>query len=425
MGNRVQYDVVVAGAGVAGVAAALAAARGGARTALVEKLVVTGGLATAGNVNMYLPLCDGVGTQVTYGIAEELLRACFAYGPGGIPGDWQEPASRSRLRSVFSPASFVLAINELLEKGGVEVWYDSLACEPLLDGPRVSGVTVENKSGRTVLEAGCTVDATGDADIAWRAGVPCEEGENYLTAWTLQASLESARQAAEAGSGRPLLEMYRAGASDTGAGHPEHVRLFSGINGRDVSEFIRESHRLVRERYRDEQSRLGADGRSDLFPLALPTMANYRTTRCIEGRLKLNNGDAWRRFDDAVGVVADWRGGGGYQRDVWEVPYGALIPRKLDGLLTAGRCIAATREAWAVMRVIPGAAHTGEIAGTAAALCARHGCQPAALRHSELVDTLRASGLRCSLPEVYGESYAQRRPPPSADGGSALSWDHT
>ena len=132
------FDVIVAGAGVAGVAAALAAARAGSRTALVEKTVFPGGLATAGNVLAYLPLSDSRGQQVTFGIAEQLLRAALRYGPGDIPPDWRDPQTRSRFGSRFSPASLVLALDEELTGAGVEIWYDTLICQtvvaPVLTG---------------------------------------------------------------------------------------------------------------------------------------------------------------------------------------------------------------------------------------------------------------------------------------------------
>ena len=104
-----KYDVVVAGAGVAGVAAALACARRGLHTALVEKTILVGGLATSGLVNIYLPLCDGLGHQVLFGLAEELLHLSIKYGPGEIPPGWRETTSKTepqRYRVVFSPASF-------------------------------------------------------------------------------------------------------------------------------------------------------------------------------------------------------------------------------------------------------------------------------------------------------------------------------
>ena len=99
MGTGHDYDVAVAGGGVAGAAAAVAAARLGAKTVLIEKTCTPGGLASAGLINIYLPLCDGNGTQVTFGIAEELMRRALKYGPGTVPPDWMANAMRRR-RSV-------------------------------------------------------------------------------------------------------------------------------------------------------------------------------------------------------------------------------------------------------------------------------------------------------------------------------------
>jgi len=194
-----RYDVLVAGGGVAGVAAALEAARGGMRTALVEKTIQLGGLATSGLIDVYLPLCDGNGTQVTFGIAEELLHASIRYGPGTIPPAWRrerdarEPA---RYRVKFSPAAFALALDELVVEAGVELWLDTLICLPVADGGRVAGLEVETKSGRGLLRARCVVDATGDADVSHRCGAPCALGSNWLTIWAIQARLERAQQAA-------------------------------------------------------------------------------------------------------------------------------------------------------------------------------------------------------------------------------------
>jgi 2-polyprenyl-6-methoxyphenol hydroxylase-like FAD-dependent oxidoreductase len=386
------YDVLVAGAGVAGVAAAVAAARAGRRTALVEKTVLVGGLATSGLIFSYTPLCDGHGRQVTFGIAEELLHMSYRYGPGGVPPDWPAGEGR-RCGTRFSPAAFALALDELLLASDVELWLDTLACAPLMNGARVAGVEVETKAGRGVLRAACTVDATGDADLAHRAGAPCEEAENWLSLWALGASLEKARQATEGDTGDPLLSLVSVGASNTGDGHPEGTRTFRGTDARDVTEFVLAGRALLRERY----ARLQAErGRENVFPLALPAMAQFRTTRRIAGRALLSDGMAGRRFKDAVGLVANWWRRG----EVWEVPYGALVPQGVGGLLAAGRCISAEGEAWEVTRVIHGAAHTGQIAGVAAALCVERGTEPGDLDADGLRKALGERGLACRLDDV-------------------------
>jgi len=179
------YDVVVCGGGMAGVAAALAAARHGRKTCLLEKTVFPGGLATAGNVLIYLPLSDRRGRQVTFGLAEELLKASIAYGPGEVHviNDYAQGH-----QSVFNPASFILALDELLLAAGVEVWFDSLVCGVQTARGTITGVAVENKSGRGLVKGKTFVDATGDADLAFRAGAPCAVQENFMTIWAAGAS---------------------------------------------------------------------------------------------------------------------------------------------------------------------------------------------------------------------------------------------
>ena len=90
--KSVHYDVAVCGAGVAGAAAAISAARQGAKTVLIEKQCLLGGLATSGLIYIYLPLCDGYGNQVIYGVSEEMLKRCVEYGPFAVPEQWGGPA---------------------------------------------------------------------------------------------------------------------------------------------------------------------------------------------------------------------------------------------------------------------------------------------------------------------------------------------
>ena len=140
------YDVAVCGGGIAGAAAALAAARRGQKTALIEKTIFTGGLATTGLIYIYLPLCDGNGTQVTSGITEELLLASLKYGPGNVP-EWrkgQNTEEAKRYRVTFSPASFIISLDELLTMAGVDIWFDTLICAANVQDGRLAAVEVEN-----------------------------------------------------------------------------------------------------------------------------------------------------------------------------------------------------------------------------------------------------------------------------------------
>jgi 2-polyprenyl-6-methoxyphenol hydroxylase-like FAD-dependent oxidoreductase len=386
------YDVLVAGAGVAGVAAALQAARMGLRTALIEKTVLLGGLATTGLINIYLPLCDGRGRQVTFGIAEELLRLSIKYGPGDVPAGWREPgehAERGRYRVAFSPASFVLAMDEALEAAGVTLWLDTLVCRPVIADDRITGLAVENKNGRGLLTAACMIDATGDADVAFRAGAPCAEGDNWLSLWAVQVSLERAERAVRSPNAASLLDVIHLGADNAGRGAPPGFPKLHGTDAEQVTEFVMASRRLLREHYAARQAEGGAADRRTLFPVTLPSMAQFRTTRRILGRETMRDGEHGQQRPTAIGLVADWRKAG----YVWEIPYGALLPQGVTGLLVAGRCISSAGDAWEVTRVIPPAALTGQVAGLAAGLALRQGTTPDRLPASVLQTALEQLGI--------------------------------
>ena len=130
------YDTVVAGGGVAGISAALAAARGGARVLLIEREYLLGGLATLGLVTVFLPLCDGMGRQVTYGIAEELLRLSVKHGfEDRDCSEWLNKDARkterpkTRFETQYNPNIFAIAAEELLKKAGVEILFGTVVCD--------------------------------------------------------------------------------------------------------------------------------------------------------------------------------------------------------------------------------------------------------------------------------------------------------
>ena len=375
-----KYDVIVAGAGVAGIAAALECARSGLKTALLEKTIIPGGLATSGMVNIYLPLCDGNGRQLIHGISEELLKESIKYGPGSIPAGWGgvPGQKRSRYLVVFSPASFVLAIDELLEHKNIDVWYDTQISGAILKGQLLTGVEVLNKSGKLVLSASCFIDATGDADIANFAGAECTEGENRLSIWAINASSEKRGSSPD---------MIRLGADDSGRGHPEGAPILKGTGGKDTTTFVLESRRLLRKHYVKMQK---DHSREDEYPLALPIMAQFRTTRKIKGLASIKNDAFNRNIGDSVGVMPEWHFAG----RSWEVPYGSIVPQKIQGLLAVGRCMdAEAGDAWNVARVIPCAALTGQIAGISAVLSVENKAVPGDIELKDMRKVLDKRGI--------------------------------
>jgi len=383
-----RYDVLVCGGGIAGVAAALQAAREGRRTALLEKTILLGGLATAGLVWFYPPLYDARGVKVTAGLAEELLHLCYRYGPHRtaatvIGHDW----------TMFSPAAFITALDEALLEAGVDLWLDTLVCAPLMEGDRVQGVEAETKGGRIAFHAAVVVDATGDADIAHRAGAACVEAGNLLTMWIAQASMARARRAIEREDGTLLTEMVMLGDSLTDLEAWASSKTWSGLTAEDVTAFVRAGYKLLREHYAAAHA---SSSTRDQYPVTLPAMAQFRTTRRIVGRTVIAAGEYDQSRPDSIGLVADCRA----PERIWEIPYGALLPERIGGLLVAGRCMATEEDPWEATRVITGVAVAGQAAGLAAALAAGRGLTPSEVPVTALQERLRDLGVPCHRREL-------------------------
>jgi hypothetical protein len=208
------------------------------------------------------------------------------------------------------------------------------------------------------------IDATGDADVAYRADALCAESDNWLSMWAIQASYAKAQQVAAQPDKTSLLDCIRLGGDACGHGISLDVPKFYGTDSAQVTRFVVESRRLLREHYRAKHAAGGDTDRHKHFPVTLPAMAQFRTTRRIVGQAILTDGQDGVHVPTSVGLVPDWRKPG----PVWEVPYEILLPRGVTGLLVAGRCISSEGDAWEVTRVIPPAALTGQVTGIAARL---------------------------------------------------------
>jgi len=186
-----EYDVAVCGGGFAGISAALATARQGSKVVLFEKQYMLGGLGTSGIVTIYLPLCDGHGKQVSFGIAEELLRLSILHGAEGrYPENWLEnKGSRSekdkRFEVQYNPQLFAILAEKLLLDEGVDILYGTYVVDVDVNHGKINHVITENKSGRVAYKVKSVVDASGDCDIAHFSGAPTElfQQGNVLAAW--------------------------------------------------------------------------------------------------------------------------------------------------------------------------------------------------------------------------------------------------
>ena len=388
---RKNYDIAIAGAGVAGVAAALAAARHGKSVALLEKQCVIGGLATSGLVFIYLPLCDGMGRQCTFGIAEELLKLSMKYSPCDLPTEWGGPAdgfigfnARNRYQVIFSPAGFTIAMDAALKSAGVELWLDTLVCaaNTNADGA-VESIEVENLSGRGIITAKEFIDTTGTAAVARQGGAAIETMENCHSPWIIEKSDGKTIYSLEPHLGVKNFRFCTA-----------QNTVSNALDAKTHTEYLRRTWDEARQYY--DECYANGGNRHTHYPLILPAMSQIRKVGRIVGKATLTDGDNGKTFDDSIGLYADWR----KADSVWETPYSTLVPEKLRGLLAAGRCMSTEGDAWECFRVIPSAAMTGEVAGTAAALSIDTHCDPADLNLDVLRNDLRKNGFLFHLDEL-------------------------
>ncbi len=387
---REPYDVVVVGGGIAGVAAAVSAARNGANTLLLEKQVNLGGLATVGLISWYEPLCDGEGNQMIYGIGEELIRLSVRYGYEDLPEKWGGQGGNKhkngRFSAHYSPTVFALALDEYVRSSGAKLLLDVLAVWPVMDGKVCLGVMTETVSGREFFPAGCIVDATGDASIASRAGIPTEEGESYLTYIAHGFDRNALANHDETRDMQDLRKWIGVGSDLYGNGHPADVRKFHGITSDEENRYLAEGKSRLLDRIRSWD-------KSSFDLTMIPTMPQYRKIRRIVGRVTLTGDEEGRNCPESVGRFGDFRTFG--RR--FELPYGTLYHPDWPNILTAGRVISAGGDGWELVRVIPVCAVSGEAAGAAAALASLRKESLDSLPVSAVQERLMTAGVRLHI----------------------------
>ena len=384
--TEVKYncDVFVAGGGVAGIAASLAAARQGADVLLCEHEYALGGLATLGIVTYYLPICDGCGNQMSFGIAEELLMLSRQYDvQEDIPDAWlnggtKEEKAVSRFQSRFNPHMFEILAECLLIDAGVKILYGTTVCGVKKDGEKITHIIIENKSGRSAVAVSSVVDATGDADVCKQSGAKTAltETKNPLAAWYYAADENG-------------VELKMLGFADTPEGEAAGVeklsdKKYTGIDAEENSEFITFARRSI---FNDVMKIKKQREKYEL--VTVPGIPQLRMTRRIEGVKVLGFDDREKHFEDSIGAFGSWR-----QRNVrGEVPFSCLYGKEVKNLITAGRCISASGPMWDLTRVIPVCAVTGEAAGTAASMSSDF----AALSVEKLQEKLKKSGVKLHI----------------------------
>jgi len=411
--KRLRTDVLVCGGGCAGTAAALAAARGGAKVLLVEKAPFAGGIITS----VGLPYFDGIADIkdkriVVRGIALELLVKTGVCKPDATHLAKHNP-------TIPNTFEFKVILDHLLRqhRDNLTVLFNSFACEATTSGGRITAVTVANKDGLVSVEPRTVIDCTGDADVAAWAGAPFEQNAEvqpltlHFRIGNVRKSPELSRKCrealAKAQTRGDLPHYYGPGVMflfhDTEV-YVHGIRVPS--NPTDAADLTRAEmqgradawamfHAWKRDVPGFEQS---------YFIEAYPWIG-VRESRRIVGRYVLKEDDLMKgkRFDDAI-ATGCWyldlhpnkttSGGANdlepskVQPAPYDIPYRSLLPQKVENLLVAGRCHSATRGAHASTRVTVTAMALGEAAGTAAVL----GGSPQELKGEKVRAALKAAG---------------------------------
>lgn len=380
-----KYDTIIIGGGVAGVAAAVSAAESGIRTAIVEKSCMLGGLATMGMIYFYLPICDGRGTQTSFGLTEKLMHASVKYGPESVDlKNWKNDIKNLRYRTIFSPSSFILAMEEMLLEKGIDIWYDSTFIAVDSNSENGSDLIIRNKGGNGRFYAKTVVDATGDAEVARECGCDFVQGENTLAFWSIENDEDNNDELWSRLGNTKLKGMIN------GRINPEQLP-YHALDPDGVSKYIIEARNYARELYK-------ADGidRSRRFPVLIPSMADFRIAARIKGISTIPHNTHNTYFADSIGMAADW----GSVGTVQEIPYSAMIPEKGKNIITAGRCISAENYSWELVRSIPAVAVSGEAAGVAAALAVQNDTDFASLDYKLLQNKLYDRGCKLHLSDV-------------------------
>ncbi|MHA1552983.1 MAG: FAD-dependent oxidoreductase [Alphaproteobacteria bacterium] len=441
-----QADVLVIGGGPAGIGAALAAARAGAETVLVEQYGFLGGAATAGLVGPFMTTYSGDGDrQVVAGIFDELIRRMESIGGathssqllGGAPEAGYYRFGHAHV-TPFDPEALKLVAAEMMVESGVQLWLHTRFVDPIMEDTWLRGAIVHTKSGLQAIAAKLTIDCSADAEVAYRAGAPTVKGresdgltqpmtmffrignvdDNVVDAWIKDHPEEQGRlfhgivsEATARGEfrvNRDKFNIYRTAQKGVWRVNTSRLQALDGTKAVDLTTAEIEGRRQVWHLV--EFARTHLPGFEKVVLIDTATQIGVRETRRIVGEYVLNYDDlhTGRHFPDGIalgGFPIDLHpetgsGGGtdtGLARElttasVYEVPYRSLVPQGVEQLLVAGRCLSADREAMAAARIMPICCIMGQAAGVAGATAVADEVSPRDVDVAKVQEILREQG---------------------------------
>ena len=419
-------EVLVVGGGPSGTAAAAAAAKAGADVCLIERYNHLGGLSTGGLVIWIDRMTDWGGQLVIRGIAEELMDRLPPDAIAGPPReDWgsQDAAKAAHWSQrtaayhgvvtwspTIDPERLKLVSQDLLIERGVKLVFHGWAAQPIVEGDAVKGVAFESKEGRMAIMAKVVVDATGDGDLFARAGAAFDsdieqaDAHHCMNTAFLLAGVDMTRWIAfRAGQPEAFKAFMDRGRAACGlferpfVSWRNDVALFMGprqagyspVNVDDLTAVDIRSHRAMLEHL--NFYRANAPGFEHAYMMLSAPQIGVRHSRRLKG-LDAVLRSRWpegRALPDEIGITPA-------VSPKWpniSIPYGALVPERLDGLLACGRHVACDKSSHTFMREIPQCWITGQAAGVGAAVAVAQGVEPRAVDVARVQETLRAQGV--------------------------------
>ena len=396
---RRDVDVLIVGGGPAGIAAAIAAARNNARTVLVEQFGYLGGTATAclmACINGFRNQVEPAATQTVRGIAEEIvleLKHLSGLGKSPYPQKaYPTEPGRMEYSYAIDTERFKYVVLKCCADAGVDILFHTYFCDAIVEGNAVKGVIVENKSGRQALMARIIVDASGDADVSARAGVPFWQTRKD-EAPRLNNSL---MYRIEFGKSRPEHSYACDFGGNAVVWGPE-IKSMDATDGDALARAEIDARLRIYEDFAEKQAH--DKELTDARVVETPPLLGIRQTRFIEGEYKLTADDAinGNRLDDVVAIsscpIISYYGYRRYlKHEGYDIPYRSLVPKQVDNLLAAGRCISSEQQPYESHRAMIPIMAIGQAAGTAAAMCAEAGSIPRRLDVARLQERLESQG---------------------------------
>ena len=424
-----EYEVVVLGGGPAGIAAAVAAARAGRRTLLIERYGFLGGMGTAAGVTNFCGLhanVHGGMHRVVQGIASELLARIARLGGLNAP----HLILGKIFAQAYDTAAYKIAADDLLGAHKVDILFHALGAGVVMhDETRINVMLVETKAGRQAIGADIFIDCSGDGDLAAWAGAPFEvgddEGRMLYPSMMFRLNGIDPDKAGDAWRTIPQL-MEKAEAAGTHR-FPRKAAIVrpqrSSIEWRvNFTQLARDDGRAINGIEPDDLTRGEIEGRRQAvqafeflrtvpgfeksYIIDLPPQLGIRETRRIVGGYQLSGEDVLgcASFDDSIGVNG-WPIEAHVAGDVIfkfppipesrgynELPYRMLVPAAIDNLLVAGRCASMTHEGQSAARVSGACFAMGEAAGSAAALALSGNMIPRDIAVEKLQQKLQEQG---------------------------------